>query len=100
LVLEPAHRILIELDLDWHGRRERLLTEHVAEALSVQFADPLVYGQFPFMLRTGFGSNQRLGPKAKSLGHFYVVPIQPAQPHCLRPTVLLRLLAHAKTVLR
>src|SRR5208283_1103377 len=95
LLLEPALILLIELDFHWRGRRELLFTEHVAEALAVQFANPRFYGQLPFVLRGGFGSNERIGPKAKSLGHFDVIPIEPAEPYRLRPTVLLRLLAHA-----
>jgi hypothetical protein len=35
LLLELAHSFLIKLDFRWHGRRERFLTEHVAEALAV-----------------------------------------------------------------
>ena len=95
LLLEPALILLIELDFHWRGRRELLFTEHVAEALAMQFANPRFYGQLPFVLRGGFGSNERIGPKAKSLGHFDVIPIEPAESHRLRPTVLLRLLAHA-----
>jgi len=95
LLLEPALILLIELDFHWRGRRELRFTEHLAEALAVPSANPRFYGQLPFVLRTGFGSNERIGPKAKSLGHFDVIPIEPAESHRLRPTVLLRLLAHA-----
>jgi hypothetical protein len=35
LLLELTHSLFIELDFRWHGRRERRLTEHVAEALAV-----------------------------------------------------------------
>src|SRR5208282_3984173 len=89
LLLKTPHGFFVVFGRGGLRRGERLLAQNIAEALEVQFVDPIFYRQLPLLFGVGPGANERVRPEAEAFGHGNIVLVEPAELLSLRPAMSL-----------